>query len=121
MASFILLNGSAVILALLIARSLRLGGRASQLCLATLSGYLVIVHSLILAAGLLGMLTVAGVVVLLLVAVAGAMGLARGVATSAPAIAERARWTIATRLAALVAAALGVAWMWPHLFAATRV
>jgi len=121
MASFLLLNGSTTVLALVVARRLGLGGRVAQLSLATLAGYLVLVHSLMLGAGLLGMLTVGGVTALLLIVVTGVAALAGRVGVADDDAGPRACTTAATRLASLIAAVLGVAWTWPHLFAATQV
>ena len=88
---------------------------------ATLSGYLVLVHSLVLGAGLLGHLTPAGVGLLLAGAVAVALWLARR-ATPGRASSDSAGSLTTAALLASVAAgiALGV-WTWPHLVEATRL
>ena len=93
----------------------------SHLVLATLSGYLVLVHSLVLGAGLLGHLTPAGLGVLLAAAVAAALWLARR-ATPDRASADGGGSLTTTALFAALAAgvALGV-WTWPHLVQATRL
>jgi hypothetical protein len=88
---------------------------------ATLSGYLVLVHSLVLAAGLLGHLTPAGLGLLLAAAVAAALGLARRATPDRAGPDGGGPLTTTALLASLAAGvALGV-WTWPHLVEATRL
>ena len=89
--------------------------------LATLAGYLVLVHSLTLLAGLSGSLTVARVATLLALTLAVALPLAaraRGDHERAEASAPR---TLADLGAVAVALIGGAVWAWPHLFGATRL
>jgi hypothetical protein len=93
----------------------------SALILATLSGYLVLVHSLVLTAGLLGHLSAAGLGVLLAGALAVALAVVRRTERG-PADAEPAPPPTAPALfAPLAGAAAVLAWVWPHLFHATRL
>ncbi len=135
MVAFLLLNGGAVVAAVLIATALGLGRRRGRLLLGTLSGYLVLIHSLILGAGLLGQLTVRGVARLLAVAMVGAVWTAyRMTPDQARARQAHERLTphhdrscrpvefaAATLLAPLAAIVLATTWTWPHLFEATRL
>jgi hypothetical protein len=86
---------------------------------ATLTGYLVLVHSCTLFAGLAGSLTVAGVATLVAVALAAALVLA----LRARRIQERSLdgpgLTAVGLIAALVAMIVGARWAWPHLVDAT--
>jgi hypothetical protein len=108
----------AALTALVFALCLGLGGRSSRLVFATLSGYLVLVHSITLVAGLVGRLTVGGV--------AAPLGLALAVAVVAVRRAGRddrevagPRYTATTLFTAAVAIVTGSLWAWPHLFGAT--
>ena len=86
-----------------------------------LSGYLVLVHSLVLGAGLLGHLTSAGLGLLLAAAVAAAVWLARR-ATPDRAGPDGGNSLSTTALLASLAAGVALgAWMWPHLVEATRL
>jgi len=88
---------------------------------ATLSGYLVLVHSLVLGAGLLGHLTPAGLGLLLAAAVAATLWLARRPTPDRASPDGGGSLTTAALLASLAAGvALGV-WTWPHLVEATRL
>jgi hypothetical protein len=121
MLTFLFLNGGAVLLALVVATAVEPRGR---ILLATLCGYVIAVHSLILLTGLAGRLTVSGVTI--------ALGAAVGVALVAAFRLARARGDDigarkATGLTPIVlfpvvaALAAGVVWAWPHLFEATRL
>ena len=70
--AWLALNGGAVFVAVALAVTAGYAARPSHLVFATLSGYLVLVHSLVLGAGLLGHLTPAGLGLLLAVPVAAA-------------------------------------------------
>ncbi len=125
MRAFVLLNSGAMLAALAIAAGLGLHGRACALALGTLGGYLVLVHSSVLFAGLLGYLTAAGVAAL---GTAGAFaaGCAVIVATRAtghapPRPPRPGGFTAAALVAPLAAIAAGAAWAWPHLFEGTRL
>jgi len=121
LAVFLFLNCVAVVVAFLLATTLGLGRRPAQLALATLSGYLILAHSLTLGAGLLGILSVGGVAVLLLVVAVGVAVLALCVDAPDDRSARRDGLTGATLVASLIAAGFGAVWLWPHVFGATRV
>ncbi|HEX6212794.1 MAG TPA: hypothetical protein VF136_18580 [Methylomirabilota bacterium] len=93
----------------------------SALLLATLSGYLVLVHSLVLAAGLLGQLTAAGLGALLAVALAPGLLLARRLGRDRADAEAAPPPTVSARFAAAAGSAALLAWVWPHLFHATRL
>jgi hypothetical protein len=126
MLAFAFLNGGALLAALAVAT--RLGFRGPGCALSTIGGYLVLVHSSVLFAGLLGHLTVPGVAALG-AAVALAAGCAAVAATGpAHAAGQGARrrpdggpFTAITLFAPLAALATGAAWAWPHLFEGTRL
>src|SRR5262245_55572046 len=120
MRTFILLNGGAVLAALAVATRLGLHERAAALALGTLVGYLVLVHSSVLLAGLLGHLTGTGVATLV-AAMALAACVARGRRSPWQAPAAAPPFTAAALFAPLVAIAAGAAWAWPHVFEATRL
>src|SRR5215831_11819439 len=69
--SLIALNAAAVAVAVIAARMARLGGGTGPLVLGALGGYLIVVHSAVLLAGLAGYLGVGGVGMLLAIALAG--------------------------------------------------
>lgn len=121
MVIWLALNGGAVFAALVLARALGLGGRLSRLLLGALGGYLIIVHSLVLVAGLVGHLTVGGVGMLLAAVMAAALWLARRPRPDHASVVDEARFTAAALFAPLAATASGVIWAWPHLFQATRL
>src|SRR5262249_34137906 len=60
LAVWLALNGAAIVTAIAMAVAAGAGGSTSGLVLATLAGYLIVIHSLVLAAGLFGHLTVEG-------------------------------------------------------------
>jgi hypothetical protein len=106
-----------VLTALTVALRLGFGARSSALTFATLAGALVLVHSLTLAAGLIGWLTIAGVATLLVLALVAAMAIPRRAATPA----EEPGLTSIGAVAGAAAIVAGVRWAWPHLFDATRL
>jgi hypothetical protein len=120
MTAWLLLNGGAVVAALALARARGASTRMMSPALAGLSGYLGLVHSLVLVAGLGGHLTVAGLALLLIGAVVAALWLARGAAPSSDDTGEPPVGILTwfAGLAAVVAAGL---WVWPHLTQATRL
>jgi hypothetical protein len=109
--------------ALVLATALGLAGRTSRLLLATLGGFVLVAHSIVLLAGLAGRLTSGGLALALGGLVLGAGWLARRVRV--PEHAERGdgvgRITVAVLLAPAASLVAGVAWAWPHLFGATRL
>jgi len=94
------------------------GGSTSGLVLATLAGYLILVHSIVLAAGLLGHLTVGGLAAMVVPAMVVALRLAWR-ADAGPSD-GRAPGTIGWLASIVAMGALG-AWAWPHLVRATRL
>jgi hypothetical protein len=147
--SLIVLNAGAMAVAVVAARGARLGGGTGPLVLGTLCGYLIVVHSVVLLAGLRGNLGVGGVAMLLVIALAGALWLTHrarrgralpriwatardgdGGTNTAASVGDRAclalgtapdHVTAAVLFPPLVALAGGVVWAWPHLFQATRL
>src|SRR5262249_60841199 len=73
--SLIVLNAGAMAVAVVAARSARLGGGTGALVLGSLCGYLIVVHSVVLLAGLWGYLSIGGVAMLLVSALVGALWL----------------------------------------------
>jgi hypothetical protein len=119
----LLLNAGALAAAVAFALAAGAGHRASRLCLATLGGYLLTIHSAVLLAGLAGHLTVRGVTVAITAALLiGAWLAATTPRRPAPASSQpRAPFSAGALFAPLVAtAALGV-WLWPHLIESTRL
>jgi hypothetical protein len=124
--TFLGLNGGAVLAALVLAVALGLGGRPSRLLLGSLGGYLVIVHSTVLVAGLGGQLTVSGLALVLGGVLAAALWLVRQMRSDRAGLdVERPdddpRFTAAALFAPIAAVVCGVLWTWPHLFHATRL
>jgi len=129
MVAWLLLNAGAVVVAAALACAG--GGRrpGSRLVLAALGGYLVVIHTLVLAAGLLGQLTPLGLGVPLAAAVVAATWIARGstrdperpdaVLAARPVDGEG--FAAAARFASLAAVAAGLGWVWPHVVRATRL
>ena len=115
------MNGGAVVVAFILAAALGLRERASQFLFGTLCGLLVVVHSIVLGAGLAGHLTVGGLSIGLATAMAGALGLARGVKRGRETTEPGLPFTAAALFAPLTAFLSGVVWAWPHLFEATRL
>src|ERR1043166_7225964 len=96
--------------------------QASPLCLAPLAGYLVIVHSTVLLTGLAGHLTVYGLATVVTVVFLIATWLAKleGEPRRLEQPEGRAPLSAVTLFPPLAATAALLAWMWPHLFEATR-
>jgi hypothetical protein len=120
--AFLLLNAGAIAGAVLVARSLMPDTRPERRVFAALCGYLVMVHSLVLGAGLLGWLTVGGVAACLGIVLAVAIWNARrerhGAVSSRAAAPGFTAWSIA---GPAVAAGAFAVWLWPHVAGATRL
>jgi len=117
------LNAVALAAAVAFALGSGAGARTSHLCLATLAGYLVIVHSTVLLLGLAGHLSLYA----LAIVVTGTLIVATWLAecpqkhgTLEPP-ARRAPFSAVALFSPLAAAAALLAWMWPHLVDATRL
>jgi hypothetical protein len=119
--AWLVLNGGAVFVAGVLAVAAGFAARPSHLVLATSSGYLVLVHSLVLGAGLLGHLTPAGLGLLLAVAVAAALWLARRAPPDHGGPDGGGPLTLTARLVSLAAVGVFGVWAWPHLVQATRL
>src|SRR2546426_3531837 len=89
--------------------------------MSTLSGYVVVIHTAVLFAGLLGWLTIGGLAGVVAAAVAGTWWLARSRVDDATSAAGVSTFTPAMLFAPVLAAITAVAWMWPHLVDATRL
>jgi len=117
------LNAGALAAAVAFALASGAGGRTSHLCLATLAGYLVIVHSTVLLTGLVGHLSVqvlTGVVwVVFLIATWLAEFPGRHGDPERPA--SRTAYNAAALFPPLAATAAFLVWLWPHLLEATRL
>jgi len=96
------------------------GARGDLLLLATLSGFLVLAHSLVLGAGLLSHLTAGGLGLLLVGAGAATVVLWRRRSHGLPDVAA-AEWSAAKVFAPLAALVAMIAWARPHLTQATRL
>src|SRR5262245_47922810 len=120
--TFLVLNGLAVFVGAAVAAAGRGDDRAGGWLLRCLSVYLVLVHSVVLLAGLVGRLTRGSLAILLLAAaMAAALRLMRAPNRLARSPAAGAGFTAATLFAPLAAIASGIIWTWPHLFEATRL
>jgi hypothetical protein len=119
MMAWVLLNAGAIFVAAALARAGSAHSGGSRFALAVLAGYLVVVHTLVLAAGLLGQLTTVGLAVPLAAAVIASLGL-RGTPDDARLSrgADPSAASVFTTLAAVTAAAV---WTWPHVVQATRL
>src|ERR1700752_4937533 len=120
----LLLNAGALAAALAFALAAGAGRRTSRLCLATLGGYLLIVHSAVLLAGLTGHLTVDGlaeVVTVLLVAGVWLAWTRRGRDEQSELPETRAPFSAMALFPPLAATAALLIWLWPHLSEATRL
>lgn len=121
MIAWLALNGGVVFVAVALAVTAGYAARPSHLVLATSSGYLVLAHSLVLGAGLLGHLTAAGLGLLLSVPVAAALWLVRR-GTPDPGGPDGGRsLTPIALLMSLVAGGVFAGWAWPHLVQAIRL
>ncbi|HKC40011.1 MAG TPA: hypothetical protein VKC15_10755, partial [Gemmatimonadales bacterium] len=116
------LNAVALAGAVAFALAAHSGGQASRLCLATLAGYLVIVHSTVLLTGLAGHLSVPGLATVVTVVFLIATWLAKLKRESRRLEQPegRAPFSAVALFPPLAATAALLAWMWPHLFEATR-
>lgn len=118
---FLAFNGVALVIALLAARAAHGRARRGDLLLATLCGHLIVVHSVVLAAGLVGWLTVGGVATLLALGLAGAVWWARRSPVEPAPAADPPRFTIPTLCGPLAAIVAAGVWAWPHVAEATRL
>ena len=116
---FVLLNGGALLTAVLVAYALGAQARASLFALTTLSAFLVVIHSAVLASGLIGRLTAGGLGLFVGLAAVGAWWLARR-AVPATLDDDPPPFAPATAFAPCLALLSGLLWAWPHLFEATR-
>jgi hypothetical protein len=121
MTAWVLLNGGAVAAAVATALARGATTRSTPLGLATLAGYLALVHALVLGAGLLGHLTVGGLAFLLAVGLAVALWLARRVPARRRETDPTNGLSAAGLFARLAATAAAIAWAWPHVVGATRL
>ena len=129
MPAFIVLNGGVMLAALAVAARLELQGSAGALGLRTLAGFLILIHSSVLLAGLLGHLTPAGLAIPVVGAavVAGVAWTGGAAPGTPPGGNDAAPGTPATPLtpaslfAPLAAVATSAIWAWPHVREATRL
>ena len=121
MLTFLVLNGCAAAIAALVARAAFGAARRREAWFATVCGAVVVMHTLVLAAGLLGRLSTIAVDVLLTVALAGALAATRRWSVMARRPAEHARGGLATRFCACVALVTSALWARPHVADATRL
>ena len=117
----LVLNAGALFVAVRLALAAGSGARCSRLVLTTLSGYVVVIHTAVLFAGLLGSLTIRGLAVVVAAAVPGAWWLARSRVNYSPDAAGVSTLTPGMLFAPVLAAMTTIAWMWPHLADATRL
>ena len=117
----LVLNAGALFVAVRFALAAGSGVRCSRLILATLSGYVVVIHTAVLVAGLLGWLTIGGLAAVVAASAAGAWWLARSRTDDPTSAARLSTFTPAMLFAPLLAAITAVAWIWPHLVDATRL
>src|SRR5499426_2724795 len=117
------LNAVALAGAVAFALASDVNGQAGRFCLATLAGYLVIVHSAVLLTGLAGHLSMGGLATVVTVVFLIATWLARF--DFEPRRLERperaAPFNAVALFPPLAATAAILAWLWPHLFEATRL
>ncbi|HKQ67414.1 MAG TPA: hypothetical protein VJZ73_20515 [Methylomirabilota bacterium] len=117
----LVLNAGALFVAVRLALAAGSGVRCSRFILATLSGYVVVIHTAVLLVGLLGWLTIGGLAVVVAIAVAAAWSLVRRRVDEPTSAASVSTFTPAVLFAPVLAAITAVAWMWPHLGDATRL
>ena len=115
------LNAGALFVAVRLALAAGGGVRGSRLLLSTLSGFVVLIHTAVLGAGLLGWLTIGGLAVVVTAAVMGAWWLTPGRVDDALGAASPTSTTPVALFAPVLAALTAAAWMWPHLVDATRL
>jgi len=123
---FLALNAGAVLAALLIAYAAGAHERTGRLLFFTLCGYLILVHSVVLAAGVVGRLAPGGAVVVLALVLAIALSIAawrrrRLETTQEPSVEGSLRFTSVTLVCPMVAIITGGVWMWPHVAGPTRL
>ena len=121
MLALLVLNAGAAFVAVRVALAAGSGVRASRLVLSVLCGYLALIHTVVLVAGLLGWLTVGGLAVLVAIAVAVAWRVVRPEDNGHTIAVASAPSTATTVFAPLLAIATAIAWTWPHVFDATRL
>jgi hypothetical protein len=119
--AFLLLNAGALFVAVRLALAAGSGVRCGRFILSTLSGYVVVIHTAVLFAGLLGWLTIGGLAAVVAAAAAAAWWLARSRVDDDTNTAGVSTFTPAMLFAPVLAAITAVAWMWPHLVDATRL
>jgi hypothetical protein len=119
--TYLLLNAGALFVAVRLALAAGSGVRCSRLILATLSGYVVVIHTAVLLVGLLGWLTIGGLAVVVAIAVAAARSLVRSRVDEPTSAAAVSTFTPAMLFAPVLAAITAVVWIWPHLVDATRL
>ena len=117
------LNAVALAAAVAFALGSGAGVRTSHLCLATLAGYLLIVHSTVLLLGLAGHLSLYALAIVVTGTFIVATWLAEcprkhGALEPPP---SRPPFSAVALFSPLAASAAFLAWMWPHLFDATRL
>jgi lysylphosphatidylglycerol synthetase-like protein (DUF2156 family) len=123
---FLALNAGAVLAALVLAYATGALERTGRLLFFTLCGYLIVVHSVALAAGVVGRLAPGGAVVVLALVLAIALSIAawrrrRLAITQEPPVEGDLRFTSLTLVCPLVAIITGGVWMWPHVAGPTRL
>jgi len=122
MPTFMLLNGGAALVAILVAAATGRGARTSAFLLNALCAYLVLIHSTVLVSGLAGWLTAWGAAALLAATLAGAAWLARRASKASVSDTNVPPPFAAPELYAVLAAiAAGALWARPHLWEATRL
>ena len=121
MVAFLLLNGGAVLAALLVAYAAGARVRTSLFALCTLCASLVLVHSAVLATGLIAGLTVGGLTTFVTIVLGGAWLLVRRANRGDEPRKSAVPAAPATLFAPLLAVTAAAMWAWPHLFHATRL
>ena len=117
----LVLNGGALFVAVRLALAVGSGVRCSRFVLFTLSGYIATIHTAVLLAGLLGLLTISGLVAVVAAVAAAAWWLVPSRVDEATSTAGVSTFTPAMLFAPVLAAITALAWMWPHLVDATRL
>jgi len=117
----LVLNAGALFVAVRLALAAGSGVRCSRFILSTLSAYVVVIHTAVLFAGLLGWLTIGGLAAVVAIAVAAVWWLVHSRVDEPPSAAGVSTFTPALLFAPVLAAITAAAWMWPHLVDATRL
>jgi len=117
------LNAAGLAAAVAFALASGAGERTSRLCLATLTGFVVIAHSTVLLAGLVGHLSLKVLTVVATCVFTLALWLAEFPRTpeDRPPLESPAPYSAGALFPPLAATAALLAWMWPHLVGATRL